>query len=151
MINWISRKVKAVWVRIQIIVYLALSYLLIHYVRFGRWRDWLGNRLTADAGLEGFQVSDAKMYRARICGRMVARMAARSPIELVCLPKSMALHWLLRREGIVSQLHIGVEAGQPTEDVRGLHAWVEVAGIEVPAADSNEKFKKILTLAYPVR
>ncbi len=91
------------------------------------------------------------MYRARICGRMVARMAARSPIELVCLPKSMALHWLLRREGIPSRLNIGVEAGQPTEDVRGLHAWVEVAGVEVPAADSNEKFKKILTLAYPVQ
>lgn len=151
MIDWIRRKAKAVWVRIQIIVYLALSYVLIHWVRFGRWRDWLGNRLQPDDVGQDGHVTDADMYRARICGRMVARMAARSPIELVCLPKSMTLHWLLRREGIVSQLHIGVEAGQPTEDVRGLHAWVEVAGIEVPAADSNEKFKKILTLAYPVR
>lgn len=146
--RWVFAKLKAVWVRIQVITYLAAAFCLIRLVRFGRWRNWLGAQVTADAARSTGAVPDDRMYRARICGRIVARMAARSPIELVCLPKSMALHWLLHREKIPSQLHIGVEAGQPAADVRGLHAWVEVGGAEIPAADSNDRFKKILTLAF---
>ena len=46
-------------------------------------------------------------------------------VSMPCLPKSLTLHWMLRRRGIESQIKIGVNK-KPQEIFA--HAWVEVDG-----------------------
>jgi hypothetical protein len=63
--------------------------------------------------------------RARRTSRLVAVAAEHGPYRANCLKRSLALWWLLRRQGIASELHIGIR-----KSVRGIeaHAWVEHSG-----------------------
>ncbi len=38
----------------------------------------------------------------------VARAARRLPVAMVCYPRALAVHWMLRRRGVPSQLHFGL-------------------------------------------
>lgn len=63
--------------------------------------------------------------RAETIARLAGIASARSPLRSSCLPRSLLVWWLLRREGIESTLRIGVlrEGG-----AFGAHAWVEHDG-----------------------
>lgn len=70
--------------------------------------------------------------RARVIARLV-QIAARSGLYRGnCLTQSLTLLWLLQREGIPSELRIGVrkDAGELEA-----HAWVEVSGIPINDGD----------------
>jgi hypothetical protein len=54
--------------------------------------------------------------------------ARRHVVDAHCLQKSLTLHYWLRREGIPSELKIGV---RKDNDQLKAHAWVELAGIVV--------------------
>ena len=57
---------------------------------------------------------------------MVLAAARHSVIKSTCLERSLALWWLLARQGIAAQLCIGVRtAGKEFS----AHAWVEYEGI----------------------
>ena len=56
---------------------------------------------------------------------MIAIAARRTPLRVTCLPRSLALHWMLRRRGIESTLRIGV---RKRGDHLEAHAWVEQGG-----------------------
>jgi hypothetical protein len=62
---------------------------------------------------------------ARATARAVQSAAWYSPLSSTCLIRSLALWWLLRRQGIAGELRIGVakEAAQLQA-----HAWVEHRG-----------------------
>jgi len=66
------------------------------------------------------------MGRVAELERVVALAAAFYPGRALCLEQSLALHTLLRREGVVSRLRLGV---QPHPFAA--HAWVEVEGAPV--------------------
>lgn len=51
-----------------------------------------------------------------------------APGSSTCLTRSLLLHWLLRRRGVVSNLRIGVQLMEGRLDA---HAWVEVAGMPI--------------------
>jgi len=57
--------------------------------------------------------------------RRVERAAARSPVPVRCLARSVCLQWLLRRRGIDSRLRIGTAR---EHGVFRAHAWVELEG-----------------------
>jgi len=70
--------------------------------------------------------------------RMVQIAARYSLIRLNCLPTSLALWWLLRRQGIGADLRIGVT---PRSGGLEAHAWVELQGVPLNDQDDvHERF-----------
>jgi hypothetical protein len=61
-------------------------------------------------------------HRADLAVRMVRAAARHSPGRPTCLEESLALWWLLGRQGIASELRIGV---RKRGDKFEAHAWVE--------------------------
>jgi hypothetical protein len=72
-------------------------------------------------GLRG----EARARRAEAIAKMVKLTARSTPLRASCLRESMALWWLLRREGIESDLRIGVRRSAGGFEA---HAWVEHLG-----------------------
>lgn len=102
---------------------LLVAWLLIRFIPFGRWRGSMGKLCPQNhAGPEGFSVTGEDHYLARV----VERAALRLPLEMKCLPRAMALHWILRRRGRPSTLLIGVRPGAVRGGLDDLHAWVDL-------------------------
>jgi hypothetical protein len=80
---------------------------------------------TSAAGLAGDEPAVI-----REAARMVNAAARYAPMSATCLPKSIVLQQLLRREGIETTLRIGVRKAGASLDG---HAWLEYRG--VPVAD----------------
>lgn len=57
---------------------------------------------------------------------LVNSAATLSPLDYTCLHRSLALCWLLGRQGVASQLRIGV---RQDENGFAAHAWVEIDGV----------------------
>lgn len=102
-------------------VRLSWARLLVAAVPFNRWRASLG----------GMAEHRQSVAEARKWAADVEWAAKRLPFATKCLPRSMALSWLLRRATL---RHSVVIAARPTE-MRGepdaLHAWVEVDGEKI--------------------
>jgi hypothetical protein len=63
--------------------------------------------------------------RVRQVSRMVSAAACHGPYRANCLSRSLALWWLLRREGIPSDLRLGVRKAPGGIEA---HAWLERDG-----------------------
>lgn len=77
---------------------------------------------------------------ARHTARLVQMAARHGLVHASCLEQSLALLWLLRREGIAGELRIGVrkEAGQLEA-----HAWVECLGFPLnESADVGQRYRQ---------
>jgi hypothetical protein len=104
---------------------------------FGRLHAWLSRwpRLSVPPAAE---VSAGQWPKARVTARLVQVAARYSLFHLLCLPRSLALWWLLRRQGIGSDLRIGVT---PKEGSLEAHAWVEFMGVALnDQEDVHERF-----------
>jgi hypothetical protein len=66
--------------------------------------------------------------RVALTSRMVLAAARHSPISSTCLECSLALWWLLARQGIAALLRIGV---RKDGEKFAAHAWVEHEGVAV--------------------
>ena len=63
--------------------------------------------------------------RARATARLVQAAARYGLFRPTCLPQSLVLWWLLRRQGLAGELRIGV---RPEPSRLEAHAWVEFQG-----------------------
>ena len=97
---------------------LGRARLLVDWVAFERWRGSLG--LAADA--------DGRSAEARRLAADVEWGARRLPFDTKCLPRAMALSWLLRRRGIGHALVLAARPADLRDSADALHAWVEVDG-----------------------
>ena len=70
----------------------------------------------------------ADVERTRLTVRMVNAAVRHAWPYSTCLAKSLALWWLLGRQGIASELRIGA---RKVQDKFEAHAWVERQGIAV--------------------
>jgi hypothetical protein len=119
--NWInlSRQQKKLF--IHSLVYLKAASILLLLFRYQDLHNTLKKRVHLDSGpspeianLEAAQLS------------MIVELAARRRlVNATCLRRSLVLWYLLRREGIDSELRIGVR--KEAEKIIG-HAWVEIDG-----------------------
>ena len=62
---------------------------------------------------------------AREISRLVAAAARHGPLRSKCLATALAVQWMLRKHGLVSELRIGVRGTGPLM----AHAWVEHDGV----------------------
>lgn len=79
-----------------------------------------------------FKTEQAASARALTAAKVVAIAAGSGPVRATCLRRSLLLWWLLKREGIVTVLRVGVsrEGG-----ALHAHAWVEYLGRPLNDAD----------------
>jgi hypothetical protein len=91
---------------------------IVRVVRFTTVEKWLAQPSPRFAGSD-------EAGRARAVARMVVAAANRGPYKPACLPTSVVLQWLLRREGIEATLCLGVRRREGKLDA---HAWVEHRG-----------------------
>lgn len=79
------------------------------------------------------------LARATSVARLVAAAARHGPYKAKCLPVALTLAWLLQRQGITTNLRLGVR-----KVVAGLeaHAWVELGG--TPLIDSPEVHERFV-------
>jgi hypothetical protein len=69
---------------------------------------------------------ESTLVRALHISRLVGLAVRHGGRPATCLQRSLALLWLLRRNGISSELHIGTRK----EDGRlEAHAWIEIEGV----------------------
>ena len=104
---------------------LCWAKLVVAMVPFERWRKSLGTK--ADSG----SASPASAPNARRIAAQVERAAEWLPFETKCLPRAMALSWLLRRIGIAHAMVFAVRPPHLRDSADALHAWVEVEGSRV--------------------
>lgn len=100
---------------------LIAARLLIRFIPMAHWRGTLGQPQSGDAAV---QAGDDKA--AEVLAFAVIRAARFLPLPFLCLPRAMALQWMLRRRGIGSILVMGTTGGRI--DQLALHAWVERNG-----------------------
>jgi hypothetical protein len=100
---------------------LGAARLAVAVVPFRLWRGSLG--LATDR-LPG---PDEQTEAVRLA-RHVERAAMRLPFATRCLPRAMALSWLLRRADVAHAVIFAVRPAPLRADGDALHAWVEVAG-----------------------
>ena len=107
------------WLTAQALVLLCLARLLVALVPLRRWRERLGQ----GAGAEQGDLAAARMLAAH-----VERAAWRLPFATKCLPRAMALSWLLRRRALAHTVVIAARPAAQRGDQDSLHAWVEIDG-----------------------
>ena len=79
----------------------------------------------------------------RIVGRIVRAVARRLPVEVVCLPRAVAAHWILRRRGISSRVVFGVRRAAPGRSP-DYHAWLTVDGDTVMGGRNGAAYAPLL-------
>ena len=100
---------------------LCRARLLVSWVPFRLWREWLGPSDNLPGEIGAKSASDARRFAAN-----VDRAAERLPFQTKCLPRAMALSWMLRRERIQHAVVIAIRPAELRDAVDGLHAWIEV-------------------------
>jgi Transglutaminase-like superfamily len=85
--------------------------------------------------------------RVRMTVRMV-NAAARYGLGSTCLEKSLALWWVLRREGIVSSVRIGARKASGKFEA---HAWVERDGAALNEPGAEHRHYATFDAAFPVQ
>ena len=112
------------WLVFEAALLLALANALVRGVRFRYWRYWLGRVETPDGPrpAPGPHRQDERLAAA------VERAAARLPFVSKCLPRAMALHWMLLRRHRASILVMAILPGTARGTLDDLHAWVEADG-----------------------
>jgi len=99
---------------------LLLARILVAAVPFRLWREGLGT-----AG------DPEEQYENRTAERLAADVewaAGKIPVSTDCLPRAMALSWMLRKRRVPHAVVFAVRPSSSRTDKDGLHAWVEVRG-----------------------
>lgn len=63
--------------------------------------------------------------------RQVDWAAGRLPFEIKCLPRAMALSWMLQARSISHAVVFAVRPSDQRDSPDALHAWVEIGGTKV--------------------
>ncbi len=76
------------------------------------------------------------LAHGQVAARLLAIAASRLPLHTTCLHRSVALWWLLRRDGVPCALRLGARAGG---GAFAAHAWVECGGVALGEAPGHER------------
>ena len=114
---------KERWLLLRVFAWLALISAGLHLMNFQRLRALL---LRVSRPPAPSMHNDSAKAQAAVTSRLVQAAASRTPFKTACLVRSTTLWYLLRRQGIDSEIRIGVNR---EEGVFHAHAWVEIDGM----------------------
>lgn len=103
---------------------LSWAQLLVFFIPFGRWRRTLG--CPADPGDRS-----ADLHEARRLAADIEWAAKRLPRDAKCLPRAMALSWMMRRRQLGHEVVIAVRPSGSRSSPDALHAWIEAGGEKI--------------------
>jgi hypothetical protein len=89
----------------------------------------------------------AQAKQTALTARMVRSAAHRAWGSPACLEQSLALWWLLGRQGIASMVRIGT---RKSEEKFEAHAWVERDGVALNEPEEAHKHYAAFDEAFPV-
>lgn len=122
---------------------LIVARALIRGVRFARWRGWLGAMCRAPATVTGrCDVPRPAWLAVGAVERADRRLGGSK-----CLPRAMALHWMLARRRIPAVLRIGASIGLERGRIDDLHAWVTL-GPAILIGRSDERYGELIAFSY---
>jgi hypothetical protein len=85
--------------------------------------------------------------QVRRTARLVGAAGRHGPYRAKCLPQSLTLWWLLRQQGIESQMRFGARKNARRMEA---HAWVEFEGTPLnDSADVKQRFKPFESARMP--
>jgi len=121
------------WRLAQAAVGLPINAVGVRLAGLQRWGAFLAHLAGRPRQPEG-----ASLLIAQQTGRLVEWAARYGPYRGNCLSRSLTLWWLLRRQGLESELRIGAStAGGRFE----AHAWIEFQGTVInDRADVRERY-----------
>jgi len=117
LLSWQER-----WLLFQAIAFLPMMAAGLHLMNFQRLRSMLERFSPVPPDVCG----DAALKQASGTARLIHAAAFRMPFNITCLVRSVTLWWFLRRQGIPSEIRIGVN--QQNGEFQA-HAWVEINGM----------------------
>lgn len=119
---------------------LAVALLLIKFVPFRYWREWLGpidqKPLFIDRDVNAVEPK----AKAIAVSRWVNKTADRFPFAVVCLPRAMAGRWMLLRRGIGGQIFIGTRMNKDASKSE-FHAWLMYGDVCLTGQHEKEMFQ----------
>ena len=139
--SWRKFRLLSSWEQrllVQSLLLLPLNGFALRLLSFRRWQSILA-RLSRAGDASDESPTETQIQNARLTARTVRVAAWHGAYKAKCLPQSLTLWWLLRRQGIGSDIRFGArkEAGQLEA-----HAWVELEGIPLnDASDVDQRFK----------
>jgi hypothetical protein len=112
------------WLLVQTLFLLPLTAAALRLLSFRRVAATLANLSSAVADKARDDEAET-LSQVLTTARLVSLAARHGFFNITCLPRAMILWWLLRRQGIASDLRFGVrkEVGEVLA-----HAWVEYRG-----------------------
>lgn len=91
---------------------------------------------------------EAFLERAHMTAHMVRMGARHIPCRATCLQQSLVLWWLLDRQGIKSDLRVGVRKEANRFEA---HAWIELLGLPLNDSDDvRQRFVPFDSAVVPV-
>ena len=152
--RWSKFRLLSWWERrllFQSLLLLPLNALALRFVSFKHWQSALA-RFSRINKASDYKASDDtqaenRIENARATARIVRAAACHGAYRAKCLPQSLTLWWLLRRQGIESDLRFGArKEGRQME----AHSWVEFRGIPLNEShDVYQRFSPFEKLAIP--
>lgn len=104
------------------------AQLAVTLVPFHRWRGSLGTR---PSRLDEDRPLPPNAAEGQRTAAIVERAAQRMPFQTKCLPRAVALSWLLRRKNLPHSVVFAVRPADRRQLPDALHAWVEINGAKV--------------------
>jgi hypothetical protein len=125
---------------------LPLMALSLRIAGFRRTQAMLQKFLSTRAETVHYRSQNLAPHASRTA-RMLWAAARYSLLHYTCLEKSLALWWLLGRQGIASSVRIGTR-----KSARGLeaHAWVEFDGTALNEMDASHERYDPFDAAFPL-
>lgn len=130
---------------VEAMMLLPIARLLVDHVAMKRWRESLGSIVAHDNIRALPSLHDEELRHALRLARHVERAALRLPLPTKCLPRAVALQWMLRRRKIASGLFIAVRSG-PQRDDDNYHAWVEHDGEMLIGHCDRAQYRPLLAI-----
>ena len=129
-LSWSER-----WLFVQALLLLPLTALALQLFGFRRLQSAFASCAPSQ---ESQEKVDTLVQQAYVITKLVKAAARIGPYHANCLQQSLVLWWLLRRQGIETDIRIGVrKETSPFE----AHAWVEYLGLVLnDSADVYQRF-----------
>lgn len=149
---------QSMQLRLQVgraVAFLAAARFLVRAVPLRLWRGSLGDIVTqpqhqsADSPSAEYDFDDAALMvlrQALMFGRCVDRASEILPGHSRCLPQAVALQWIMRAEGILSQIIIAFNIHDRSSE-HAYHAWVEHRGEMLIGHCDRSSYRAILTMS----
>lgn len=133
---------------LRAMAFVVVARFLVRFVRLSVWRDSLGVMLEPAkvvANNDAILAPEARSL-ALAAARQVDRACTRLPGTSKCLPRAVALCWLLRRKPVSYVLVIAMHKVDRSGE-HAYHAWVESAGEILIGHCERDDYQAVMVIA----